>query len=224
MAKLKTIPIRCKGASTLKLSELHDFQGNLKVLTFENQGKLEREILELGFSEPVSVWVDKKKKAHILNGHQRVRTVKALVERGSHACPGLPVSFVEADNMKQAKQKVLALTSQYGSMTDDGLREFLDDSGLGLEDLERFEFPEINLDNFRLEAEGEKAPGEKVAVSFDAYQNAAIKQIVVYLAREDYDKALPKLDALMDKWELEDYSQVIWRLINEAVPALSKRD
>jgi len=218
---MPAIPIKCKGAETLGLDELTEFQGELKVLTDENYERLKNEILELGFSEPICVWKDsKKKKNYILNGHQRFRTVTKMVGEG-YTLKGVPVSVVMADSFKQAKQKVLALTSQYGTMTKDGLYEFMKGAQMAPEELDRFSFPDIDIPEFKMEFFETHAPevpeeGKPTSVSFDAYKNAAVKQVVLYYAREDYEKVLLALDAKMDKWKLEDYSQVIWRLLSEA--------
>ena len=215
------IPIKCKGAGALPLADLHDFQGELKILTDDNYTKLKQEILGLGFSEPVSVWKDGKGKHHILNGHQRVKTVKRMVEKEKFTTDPLPVSFVEADSLKQAKEKVLALTSQYGTMTTEGLIAFAKSAGLNALSIERFNFPEISLPEFKLAFEEEKKkkgdPADPRTVEFDAYADAAIKMITLYFARKMYDGVIGKLDKLMEKWKLEDYSQVVLRLVNEAV-------
>jgi DNA modification methylase len=63
--------------------------------------------------------------------------------------PALPCNFIRCANRKEAKKMILALTSQYGNMTEDGLYEFLEESGIGFEEMrDCFNFPEINMDDF----------------------------------------------------------------------------
>lgn len=143
----KAISIKCTGAKNYKLDELVEFQGNLKDLSEENYNKLKREILNHGFSEPVSVW-EHEGKNYLLNGHQRFRVLTGMKAEG-YFVPPIPASVVQADDITQAKEKVLALTSQYGEITDTGLYEFMNESGIDLSYLEDLRFPEIDLDKWR---------------------------------------------------------------------------
>jgi len=119
-------------------------------LSETNYNKLKKEILELGFSEPLSVWRQGENN-FLLNGHQRVRTIRRMVEDG-YECPELPVNWVEAADENEAKRKVLALTSQYGTLESQGLYEFISDSDISVDDIEEsFHFPEIKLEDFRAE-------------------------------------------------------------------------
>lgn len=143
----KAVSIRCEGAKTFKLDELIEFQGKLKDLSEENYNKLKREILNHGFSEPVSVW-ENNGNNYLLNGHQRFRVLKEMQAEGFFV-PPIPASVIQADDEKQAKEKVLALTSQYGKITDTGLYEFMNDAGLEPAFLDDLRFPEIDLDKWK---------------------------------------------------------------------------
>jgi DNA modification methylase len=150
MPEKKCIEIKCRGAELVPHEALIPFQGNLKDLSEENYNKLKREILDLGFSEPFSVWKNDGK-IHLINGHQRHRVIGKMLEEG-YECPDLPISVVEAESFTQAKRKVLALTSQYGEITGQGLYEFTLDAGLTPEEIKaRFRFPELNFDSWNVE-------------------------------------------------------------------------
>ncbi len=140
----KTIRIACKGSSVKDLSDLNDYQGTLKKLNAKGGLKLRKEILELGFSEPISVW-EHEGRSHILNGHQRVAVLRQMAGEG-YRIPALPVCVVEAASHSEAKRKVLALTSQYGTMTQEGLSEFLSDAEISLQEaMDSFQFPEVDM-------------------------------------------------------------------------------
>lgn len=148
MDTTKIIPIKCKGHTSVALDQLIPIQGNLKDLSVENYIKLRKEILELGFSEPVSVW-ENDGKFKLLNGTQRFRTLSKMVKEEGFECPEIPVSVVEAKDLREAKKKILALTSQFGEMTKDGLYEFMSESDLSFDEIEKsFRFPEIDFKDF----------------------------------------------------------------------------
>jgi DNA modification methylase len=145
----RQIEISCTGADLVEIGKLENFQGNLKKLSKDNLAKLKKEILQNGFSEPISVWKNEDK-FYILNGHQRVRTLLHMAE--DHEIPKIPINYVDAKNIKEAKRKVLALTSQYGEMTNEGLFQFMNDSSIEWSEIkDSFRFPEIDFNHFEKE-------------------------------------------------------------------------
>ena len=136
------VEIKCQGSHELDLEDLTVFQGDLKSLSEVNYRKLRKEILELGFSSPIHVW-NREGTNYILDGTQRTRTLKKMVEEGIEV-PRLPIVRVQAKDIDDAKRKVLALTSQYGKIETQGLYEFMSDSDISVDDIEEsFKFPEI---------------------------------------------------------------------------------
>ena len=100
--------------------ELEPLQGNLKVLSPENYQKLLHSFNEKGFFVPFYVWKNPTdKKQYAIDGHQRLTVLK-----GENALPRL---IIEAETLQEAKEKLLAVTSQYGTITEEGLQEFLMD-------------------------------------------------------------------------------------------------
>ncbi len=147
----KEIKIACKGAAEMELQTLVPMQGDLKDLSEENYEKLKKEIIELGFSEPISVWIDPEGQAKLLNGHQRTRVLHKMRDDG-WVIPPLPVSIVEAESHQQAMKKILSLTSQYGEITKDGLYKFMNEAQLSMDEVAAsFRFPEIKFDDFKIE-------------------------------------------------------------------------
>jgi hypothetical protein len=143
------VEVRCQGAVTMLITDLEAFQGDLKKLTKDNYQKLKKLILKLGYSEPISVWKSDGKN-YILNGHQRLRTLLQMQAEG-YIVPPVPVNLVEAASRKEAKEKVLAMTSQFGDLDEDGLYEFATDAGLNGVDLldgYRFSKGEFDTDKF----------------------------------------------------------------------------
>ena len=139
----KSVRIECEGAATLPFSTLEEFQGDLKTLSTRNYRRLKKDILELGFSFPISIWRNGGNK--IIDGHQRLRTVRQMVKEG-YECPLLPVNWVEAKDEVEAKRKVLAGASQFGEMTVEGLEEQMSLADFQWPDIEaNFRFPDIEI-------------------------------------------------------------------------------
>ncbi len=139
----KEIPIRCQGTNYLDISELQNFQGNLKELKESEFKKLKKSIDKYGFRFPVFVW-----NKFILDGHQRVFTVTKMIQDG-YQIGKIPIVEIEADSEKEAKQLVLLVSSRYGHVTDEGLYEFISMNELDWEELKtEIDLPEIDLAKF----------------------------------------------------------------------------
>lgn len=146
---LKEIKIKCHGSMTLELSQLEIIQGDLKDLSKKNFEKLKKQIIERGFSAPFFIWKDVSGptvKYKLLDGTQRCRVLNEM-KRDGWKIPRLPACEIEAENIHEAKRKLLAFASEYGNMTQDGLFAF-SHGDIALPELEDFRFPEINLKSF----------------------------------------------------------------------------
>lgn len=164
-AKLKQIEIKCKGAGAISIDLLTPLQGNLKYLTEANYKRFRTELEVDGFIDPISVWEDKDAKVYILGGHQRYETLTRMRDEG-WSIPQIPVNYVEAKDLKDAKRKILALASQYGTVTNDGVSEFIADMGMDMDDFDsQFVMPEIDLDKVLFEPMPEPEEEDKTKVS-----------------------------------------------------------
>ncbi len=140
------IEIKCSGKDYLPLGELTTFQGNLKTLSEENYKKLRKQIEQHGFIVPFFVWKSGDKN-YILDGHQRETVLLRMRSEGVLIPDEYPVVFIEAENRKEAKAKLLAINSQYGTMTEEGLFDFVDND-FNFGDLSDFTLP---VDMIKLE-------------------------------------------------------------------------
>ncbi|MEX2444490.1 MAG: DNA methyltransferase [Alkalispirochaeta sp.] len=136
------IRVTCQAAATLPLPELADFQGNLKRISALNLERLKARIKRHGVNAPVFVWVYQGSN-YILDGHQRVKALGALAEEG-WVIPDIPVAFIEADSIEDARDKLLGISSQYGEFVLDEFESFV--AGLELDDDLRLVDSEIALD------------------------------------------------------------------------------
>jgi len=163
MAVDLTVRIACEGADKLELSQLTEFQGDLKSLSIDNHERLKREIIDRGFSFPFFVWRNKDKN-YLLDGHQRFKTLKAMQSSEGYKIPPIPVVYVEAKNKKEAKQKLLSVASQYGKIETQGLYEFASEAEMTLDELkDNFSFPDVDFAKFEAEffGNGEASDDDK---------------------------------------------------------------
>lgn len=115
---------------TAPITEFSATQGELKFLSEENYKKLKKNIEKHGFDIPVYVWVDKNGTKHLLDGHQR----KHVLETEGWLTP-IPYLVITAKSIEQAAERLLEITSQYGTITQEGIDEFI----------ATFELPEMEI-------------------------------------------------------------------------------
>lgn len=105
---------------TAPISEMKASQGELKYLSKENYNKLKRAIEKRGFDIPVYVWIDDEGTKWLLDGHQRQHVL-------THEGWDEPVPYltVKAPDMHTAMSRLLEITSQYGTITQEGIDNFI---------------------------------------------------------------------------------------------------
>ena len=135
----------------MPLSEIRELQGQLKELSVEGYGKLKRSIIELGFSFPIEVAVIGGEPYGILDGHQRLRTVREMVRREGYSLPGgrLPVCFTQCRDREQAGRLILHAVSQYARVQEEGLYSFAHDFKIDPKSLvSDFDIPDFDSQRF----------------------------------------------------------------------------
>lgn len=105
---------------TAPIADLLPSQGKLKDLNDKNYKKLKHNIESRGFLIPVYTWVDKDGLRYLLDGHQRQRVL--TTEGWTEPIPYLTIT---AETKQQAMAILLEVTSQYGTITQEGLDEFI---------------------------------------------------------------------------------------------------
>ena len=155
---MSTLRVTCKGAQTLPLDRIEEFQGNLKKLSKKNLEKLKKRIIEDGFNVPFFVW-DHEGMYKALDGHQRIKALCSLREEGWDI-PLLPVAFIEASDEQDARKKLLAISSQYGEFDSAELSEWLDEIGGEVAETLRLVDSELKIEK---EEEEETSGDDEVA-------------------------------------------------------------
>ena len=169
------IQIKIQGLPSKKIGMLEPFQNSLKKITSENLERLKRSILQKGIIAPIYLWEGHD---YILDGHQRLTAVRALIEEGhtlkDDALPYLPI---EAATHKEAAELVLAYSARYGDITPDGIAQFIDKFELNPYELDtfmNFEFKPVELpfgaDDINPDEELPEMPTETDVKAGDVYQ------------------------------------------------------
>ena len=150
---MQKIEIKCKGADSLPIDTIKDFQGKLKHITRDNLERLKVSILKNGFVAPIFIW-QHEGQSMALDGHQRIKALLSMRDEG-YNIPLLPVAYIEADNEDDARQKLLAITSQYGEFDIDELNSWVSNLDAEIAETLRFVDDKIELDIEEIETEGD---------------------------------------------------------------------
>lgn len=146
----KIIDIKCGGEVFVDIEELHFFQNKLKSIKEDKFKALKDSLIKSGLPLSFHIWVDDKDKKWLLDGHHRWLAFKALREEGYFIAP-IPCNIVKAKNRKEAAQVVLISNSRYAVINQESLAEFMIDFELQLSDLGLLDFPDVDLDDFKLD-------------------------------------------------------------------------
>lgn len=106
---------------TIDYRALEEVQGNLKTLSKENYDKLRNSLTTQGQLAPFFLWINPENdKRIIVDGHQRNKLFRL-----EKATPfERPYLLVPGDTLEDAKKACLSISSQYGTITEQGFNEF----------------------------------------------------------------------------------------------------
>lgn len=118
------IKINCESNSTLKLTDMVPFQGNLKKRTAQDIKELTDSLVSEGLMMPFAIWKHDDKN-YLLDGHGRKEAlIKLAVDEPSMLTEEWPVIYVNAETEDGARKALLQITSAYGKITKTGVKQF----------------------------------------------------------------------------------------------------
>lgn len=220
-----TLKVACEGAATVQLDQLKEFQGELKSLNKDAFEMLKKELVQTGFAFPFNVWRDPDGQLNLIGGHQRKRVLTAMREDG-WVIPPLPVVWVEAKDLQEAKRRVLQDVSQYGKLEGQGLYEFVHEFELDVNDLATsFRLPDIKMPDFIEEYfsdpapdpldVGPGAPGEG-PTSQSGSASAGVKMVQLYYKTDAHAELARMLDFLGKEYGTDNLSDTIMEAVRES--------
>lgn len=145
MMQMSQITIKnTNGLPLVDYRTVKPLQGELKDLSERNYNKLKNALVTRGFYIPLFVWPGKDG-YYLLDGHQRLR-VMTKEKMNDNGVYDVPVVIVDAKDQQEAQARLLEITSQYGTITQEGLDEFLQTAKLPeLETLDRVNFDALQI-------------------------------------------------------------------------------
>lgn len=208
------IQINVEGKTALHYSKLVPFQNDLKTLSKQQYEKMRSNLIAEGFCFTIHVWPHEGK-FHIIDGHQRLFTIKQMVDIEGWQIDDLPVSIVQAKTYKEAKRKVLAGASVYGKMTDDSLLGFMKDGGIDFDELvSKFDFPEIDMADISAALFGEDEGEMQLPPSEDdgggmPSSSSQVKQIQLLFDVGAHEEFLVNAQALSGHYHTENITDTV---------------
>ena len=107
--------------------KLKPLQGNLKDLSKTNYSKLKKSFTEKGLFVPMFVWQEEDV-FWLLDGHGRERLFSkekaVFVDSKGNETFEIPALIIQAKDLKDAKEKILLISSQFQRITQEGFDEF----------------------------------------------------------------------------------------------------
>lgn len=115
--------IKCKTEESMLITDMVPFQGNLKKRTEQDIHDLQESLNNEGLLMPFAIW--KSDKNYLLDGHGRRQAIMGLIDQD----PSLlqvkwPVIIIEAADEDSARKALLQITSSYGKITKQGVKQF----------------------------------------------------------------------------------------------------
>lgn len=118
------IDIKCKTDETMLLTDMVPFQGNLKKRTVQDISELKESLEREGLLMPFAIW-QYDDKNYLLDGHGRRQALLEMIDVDKEIInTEWPIVKIEAETEDDARKALLQITSQYGKITKQGVKQF----------------------------------------------------------------------------------------------------
>ena len=145
----KIIRVTCEVADFLPVDQIMEFQGELKKRDRYDIENIKRSLKKYGINYPFYIW-EHEGVMYCLNGHGRKIALVELRDKG-WTVPDIPIVYILAKDMAEAKEKVLLELCRFGKMTEESVKDFIGDMPVELDEIqipstENIEFAAIPKD------------------------------------------------------------------------------
>lgn len=119
------IKINCETSAKIKLTDCVPFQGKLKKRTSNDIEDLIKSLSTEGLLMPFAIWKHEDKN-YLLDGHgRREALTRMALDDASILSYEWPCIYITADSEDDARKALLQITSQYGKITKQGVKQFI---------------------------------------------------------------------------------------------------
>jgi hypothetical protein len=179
--------------------------------------KLKQSIISNGFIAPFDAWKSKDGKVFIIDGTGRNMALLQLETEGVDI-PDLPVLFINAKDLKEAKKFALQRSSQHGKITNQSLADFTAND-FDLEELEELKIEELNLSelDFMIENLEEIVDQDFSNKNKEIEANSLGNEssLVFKYTHQEYMNILDLLNNAKEKLECDTNEQTLIKLLSD---------
>lgn len=205
------------------LEHLRNWEHNPRTITDADTERLKKQLLNLGQYKPLIVVLEGNGIATVLGGNMRLTALHQLVSEGHEQFKKVWVSPVEAADDKRKLEYALSDNDRAGQYKEDELVELVRSVGddfevmdyhidtayhIGLDTLgERYDMADVRARG----DEGRTGPADRSSVkdAKEIFDNAAIKQIVLYFANKEYGWMLDLLERIQDEAGVQNNTEAV---------------
>jgi len=219
----RALKIAVEAKQTVALDDLNYFQDNIKKLSKQRYEELKTLLADLDISFALHVW-ENEGKFWLIDGHQRVFTMRQMREAEGWEIPEIPVAIVHAPSFEIAKQKVLAGISVAGEIDAKKLEEYLHnydipvDGVFGMVNLPNFDKPKFMTSFLDLAEETEanvlsSKPPPQTDMRVSSTQ---VKQVQLFFESESHAEFLQLVGKLSEIYSTENVTDTVLSALREA--------
>jgi hypothetical protein len=184
---------------TLEWEELKKYAVN-ELKTNREIYTLTQSIKKKGFITPIFIYKDDK---YILDGAGRIMALSELKKQGYELEP-IPVVYIQAETLEKAKELVILISSNHGTITEQSYKAFVQD----FQDLTKFELNKISSFDY--------SPIEPLKTDVQRKKEEDVAKIIetntlpiIFKNKEDYNDIRMKLDKMKKDLEVSSYAEVL---------------
>lgn len=202
------------GKTLWPLTELENWEKNPRTITEADTERLKKQLLNLGQYKPLIIVINGKR-GIVLGGNMRLGAMRELVAEGHTEFANVWVAPVEAPDDKRKLEYALSDNDRAGQYQEDELVEIMREVGddfpmseyhidtayhIGLDTLaDRYDMADTRARPLGPgEVDDELGPTDtsKVKAAKEIFDNATVKQIVLYFGGKEYQWALDLLSRI----------------------------
>ena len=129
----KAIRVTCKTKDRLPLERITEFPDQLKTRDDGDLRRIKKWLIKYGITFPLYIWKSGDT-CYCHDGNGRILALRELLAEG-WTLPDIPIVYIYAEDMEDAKQRMLRLNSVYGMVTRESVLQFMGDVEINYDDL-----------------------------------------------------------------------------------------